>query len=221
MKDSNYYGVPPIQYQHSKEALIHYLGDSLAKSYKRKKLKLSVENHSSTDINETDDMDIESDNEIQSPASPSNQQSNQDAEENSNQTKASNGKDCDELSLNDLEKQKLELLEALNEANSKNGNPTVDENSNEDETSETSRSNTPVIGISKSTLTGTPLIKSISPFCKLPDENKWSTGVSEVIDFENLPDATGAYKKLSSVINKVRNVVKQINDQNDAEDDDL
>lgn len=76
--------------------------------------------------------------------------------------------------------------------------------------------NTPspsVAGQSRLAMCGTPLIKQVSPYSKLPTGTKWSVGVSDVIDFENLPDATGTYSKLTGVINKVRNVIKRINDE--------
>lgn len=77
-------------------------------------------------------------------------------------------------------------------------------------------SNTPsspsVAGQSRLAMCGTPLIKQVSPFSRLPTGEKWSVGVTEVIDFENLPDATGTYSKLSGVIEKVRSVIKRIND---------
>lgn len=67
-------------------------------------------------------------------------------------------------------------------------------------------------GQSRESVFGTPLIKQVSPFTRLPCGDKWSVGVSDVIDFENLPEATGTYQKLTGLIQKVRTVVKRIND---------
>lgn len=78
-----------------------------------------------------------------------------------------------------------------------------------------SAQNTPsssATGHSRSSMFGTPLIKQVSPYSKLPGGEKWSVGVTDVIDFENLPDATGAYQKLTGVIYKVRTAIKRIND---------
>lgn len=80
--------------------------------------------------------------------------------------------------------------------------------------------NTPspsMAGQSRMAMFGTPLIKQVSPFSKLPTGEKWSVGVTDVIDFENLPDATGTYSKLTGVLDKVRSVIKRIND--DEHDD--
>lgn len=76
--------------------------------------------------------------------------------------------------------------------------------------------NTPspsITGQSKMAMSGTPLIQQVSPFSKLPVGQAWSVGVSDVIDFENLPDATGTYSKLTGVLGKVRSVIKRIQDE--------
>lgn len=72
-------------------------------------------------------------------------------------------------------------------------------------------------GRSTESVFGTPLLQQVSPFTTLPTGAKWSVGVSDVIDFENLPDATGTYHKLSGIIQKIRTVVKQINEDSDNE----
>lgn len=73
--------------------------------------------------------------------------------------------------------------------------------------------NTPTItGRSRESVFGTPLIKQVSPFSKLPVGDKWAVGVTDVIDFENLPDATGTYQKLNGVIQKIRTKIKEINE---------
>lgn len=72
-------------------------------------------------------------------------------------------------------------------------------------------------GLSKSALSGTPLIKHVSPFSRLPCGEKWSVGVTDVIDFENLPDTTGTYQKLGDVLRRVRTFVKESNEEDDNE----
>lgn len=67
------------------------------------------------------------------------------------------------------------------------------------------------------TVNGTPLIQQVSPFASLPSSEKWSIGVSDVIDFENLPDAVGTYSKMSEILRKVRVHVKKISDDSDPE----
>lgn len=76
---------------------------------------------------------------------------------------------------------------------------------------------TSTAGQSRESVFGTPLIKQLSPFTQLPDGEKWSVGVSDVIDFENLPEATGTYQRLTGLIQKVRTVVKRINDDTEPD----
>lgn len=66
---------------------------------------------------------------------------------------------------------------------------------------------------SKEMVEGTPLLKSASPYDKLPEGDKWAVGVSDVINFENLPDSVGKYEKMKVLIKKVQTVVKQINNE--------
>lgn len=147
----------------------------------------------------------------------------------------------DSSSLIDLQRQKRALLQALAENTDTSIDDsllsdildkTIDDSANASVTSaQTPRLNSAAstrlllgndgtpLGTTKSIVTGTPLLKTSSPFSKLPEGNSWSAGVSDVIDFENLPDAVGTYDKLSGLIKKVRSVVSRINDDNDAEDD--
>lgn len=84
--------------------------------------------------------------------------------------------------------------------------------SNQLESVQHTPSSSMAVGQSKLAVFGTPLIKQVSPFSKLPGGEKWSVGVTDVIDFENLPDATGTYKKMTGVLDKVRTYIKRIND---------
>lgn len=245
-----------MQYQHSREGLMQGLEGNLAKSYKRKKLKLNpVSSSVQTPTNIEEDMDIDSESESVSPVPfplPI-------TEDNSNSIETAmqipigtqsppaavenvleNSTDASLATLTDLEEQKQKLLEALATANdNSNSNEassviaTAEAKSTEDEDAldltvandnvECSQVDAPSTpqksGRSREVVDGTPLLKACSPFASLPSGDKWSVGVSEVIDFENLPDATGTYKRLRGLISTVRTVVQQINDQNDAEDD--
>lgn len=57
---------------------------------------------------------------------------------------------------------------------------------------------------------GTPLLK-FSPYDNLPPGANFQVGVSDVINFENLPDSTGSYEKMEKIIKKVRTEVKKFN----------
>lgn len=67
--------------------------------------------------------------------------------------------------------------------------------------------------VSKQVVEGTPLLKSASSFDKLPEGDKWSVGVSDVINFENLPDSVGKYEKMKLLLKKVGSAVRQINNE--------
>lgn len=57
---------------------------------------------------------------------------------------------------------------------------------------------------SKSVVLGTPSLATHSPYTKLPAFEKFSKDVSEHINFENLPGATGSYEKVKNSLKRVR-----------------
>lgn len=58
---------------------------------------------------------------------------------------------------------------------------------------------------------GTPILQSLSPYSRLPSSEKFSKNICDVINFENLPDATGKYEQMSGLIQKVRSKMATIN----------
>lgn len=66
---------------------------------------------------------------------------------------------------------------------------------------------------SKHSVSGTPLIQSVSPYSTIPVGANWSVGVSEIIDFENLADSTGKFEQMKSLIKRVRVAVKELNEE--------
>lgn len=65
----------------------------------------------------------------------------------------------------------------------------------------------------KSVYLGTPILPSTSPYNKLPSSKKFSKDISDVINFENLPDATGKYEQMSEVLQKVRSTMARLHEQ--------
>lgn len=63
------------------------------------------------------------------------------------------------------------------------------------------------------TVSGTPLIQSVSPYDTIPVGANWSVGVSDIIDFENLAGSVGKYEKLKGLIQRIRVTVKDLNDE--------
>lgn len=70
----------------------------------------------------------------------------------------------------------------------------------------------------KEILQGTPVLMSVSPFLSLPIGDAWSAGVSDVIDFENLPESTGKYEQMKSVIDKIRQLTRKYNEIDDDDE---
>lgn len=60
----------------------------------------------------------------------------------------------------------------------------------------------------KKSIFGTPVLKSASPFSTLPRPENFMVGVSDVINFENLPNSTGKYEQMTDVLSKVRKTLK-------------
>lgn len=71
---------------------------------------------------------------------------------------------------------------------------------------------------SKATVRGTPVIQGISPYNNLPNCEKWATGVTDMLDFENLPESVGKYEKMRTLLGKVRAEVKKIQYEDENEE---
>lgn len=74
---------------------------------------------------------------------------------------------------------------------------------------------TPVTPLNSSikTVSGTPLIQSVSPYETIPVGSNWSVGVSDILDFENLTGSVGKYEKMKGLINRIRVTIKDLNDE--------
>ncbi|XP_022120463.2 zinc finger CCHC domain-containing protein 8 isoform X2 [Pieris rapae] len=62
----------------------------------------------------------------------------------------------------------------------------------------------------KETLYGTPVLNIASPFMKLPSDDKFAKDICDIINFENLPNSVGKYKKICSLLKKVKSEVDRI-----------
>ena len=59
--------------------------------------------------------------------------------------------------------------------------------------------------LSKLLAMGTPVSIRYSPYNRLPNLDKFATNMGDLELFENLPNSTGAFQKMKSLLNKVRN----------------
>uniref|UniRef100_A0A182T433 PSP proline-rich domain-containing protein n=1 Tax=Anopheles maculatus TaxID=74869 RepID=A0A182T433_9DIPT len=63
---------------------------------------------------------------------------------------------------------------------------------------------------------GTPILSAFTPYSTLPSGEAFSKGVSDVIHFENLPNSTGKYQQMKSLLSEVR--LKMIDHLRETED---
>ncbi|XP_017070496.2 zinc finger CCHC domain-containing protein 8 homolog [Drosophila eugracilis] len=225
--DFKYHNVPPFQESHSKENFIKSLGENVINGYKRKKLvdlpaphdQAPIPNEEQTSFGDCD-MDIVDEAEdpplpISVPAPPP--PPPEDDKEELNKRSPS-------PSLDDLKAQQEKLLEQLEcntsldtTANESKSQSDLDEatelaatavNSNNIEQSQSAPS-TPF----KASYEGTPLLK-FSIYDRLPEGNNFKVGVSDVINFENLPDSTGKYEKMKGLLKSVREKMVHLQDEN-------
>uniref|UniRef100_A0A1I8PQS2 CCHC-type domain-containing protein n=1 Tax=Stomoxys calcitrans TaxID=35570 RepID=A0A1I8PQS2_STOCA len=82
----------------------------------------------------------------------------------------------------------------------------MEESDNSKDSCNSSETNPDVI---KKSFMGTPVLK-FSPYDSLPNGDNFKVGVSDVINFENLPDSTGKYENMKELIKKVRTVIHKI-----------
>lgn len=64
----------------------------------------------------------------------------------------------------------------------------------------------------KSTTFGTPLLQAESSYSNLPSDEKFAKDICDVINFENLPNSTGKYEKISLLLKKVKDKVDRIHE---------
>lgn len=189
---------PPIEFSHPKPALDESNSTVLDTSCDSNRLSLTELQRKQeellkalADAEHSDDPETNS-----SPASPDELQ-DQSIHENGNTTRTTTTTTTTTLIVQDQDLNETAMTDIQNMPQPSCSTPTTPQ------------------GHSKSALSGTPLIKHISPFSRLPCGDKWSAGVTDVIDFENLPDATGTYQKLGDVLRRVRTFVKESNDEID------
>lgn len=58
--------------------------------------------------------------------------------------------------------------------------------------------------VSKSKNFSTPVMKRVGSIESLPSDSKFAQGIEDHIPFENLPDATGNFDKIRTLVNKIR-----------------
>ncbi|XP_067010968.1 zinc finger CCHC domain-containing protein 8 homolog [Anabrus simplex] len=232
-----YLGYPPMKPDQSKEAMLSQLEPKSVQAYKRRKLQLnsslkskleeSPQPLADMEVEEIETVLLPSDDdcrfipplpkeEPQKPPPPPSTESDSEGGESRSlgpPSPLSTGQSSissprgQSPSLSDLEVKKNLLLTELEDGGS-SSDTTLQKGTPQNMT-------TPTLGRVKSVALGTPLLKSTSPYSNLPEPIKFSKDICDVINFENLPDATGKYEQMTGLIKKVRTVVQRIQNEND------
>ncbi|GLG98420.1 hypothetical protein R5R35_013835 [Gryllus longicercus] len=235
--DSDYYRCPPIQDMHSKQKMLSSLQSKETRAYKRKRLLVTAKRAEKLEepIHSQSDMEVEEvsdtvnllpdddcrfipplpkDTPPRPPPPPSTTESDSEGGECRSQEPCSplstghsslSSPRAQSPSLSDLEAKKRQLLAELEDGGS----------SSDNNLTQKATPTTPNLGRVKSVSLGTPILKSASPFSRLPEPEKFSKNICDVINFENLPDSTGKYEQMSGIIKKVRTVVARMHEQDE------
>ncbi|XP_050322842.1 zinc finger CCHC domain-containing protein 8 homolog [Bactrocera neohumeralis] len=118
--------------------------------------------------------------------------------------------DIDSLSSSSATEESLALESSNNEAKTSE----ISKPKNMDEIHTVEPTTPTPLDIIKESHMGTPVLQ-FSPYEKLPAGDNFKVGVSDVINFENLPDSTGKYEQMKEVIKKVRNIVTKLHNDDD------
>ncbi|XP_032591558.1 zinc finger CCHC domain-containing protein 8 homolog isoform X2 [Drosophila grimshawi] len=242
--DYQHHNVPRFQEQQLKANFIQSLGENVTKGYKRKKLielptphdanPMTIERGSNL-VEHDMDVDDGEDEAAMQPPLPT--ECIQAAPPPPPPTEGT-AKRAPSPTLEDLRAQQAQLLQQLESNTSLNASEvgTVEVTANDESTIETAPAPAPapssapssapasssvaVPEVSKATIfngpsiEGTPVLK-FSIYDKLPVGDNFKVGVSDVINFENLPDSTGKYEQMKGVLKNVRQRMEKLqNDDN-------
>ncbi|KAM8714288.1 hypothetical protein ACLKA7_014423 [Drosophila subpalustris] len=217
--DFQHHNVPQFQDHQLKANFIKSLGENITKAYKRKKLIELPTPHDATIETSTNfvehDMELDDgDDDVEDamqpplPLEPCIPAPPPPPAEDASQRSPS-------PSLEDLKEQQAQLLHQL-ESNTSLNTSTVDMNVSSLETETVTED--PALHakptVFKASFEGTPILK-FSKFDKLPVGDKFKEGVSDVINFENLPDSTGKYEQMKGLLKDVRQKMEKLQNADD------
>lgn len=215
-----------------KANFIKSLGENVTKGYKRKKLiDLPKPHDAQPAVAESasnfvaHDMDVEDGNSMDALQPPLPSESAVPAPPPPPEEKDTSIR-SPSPSLEDLKAQQAELLQQLESNTSLNISSlsvadtnvlSVKSQSDDDEPHD---DNPPSAEVPKPavfkgpSIEGTPLLK-FSVYEKLPVGDNFKVGVSDVINFENLPDSTGKYEKMKDLLKNVRFQMDKLQNSDD------
>ncbi|XP_017015327.2 zinc finger CCHC domain-containing protein 8 homolog [Drosophila takahashii] len=216
--DYKHHNVPPFQESHSKANFIKSLGENVINGYKRKKLvdlpaphdQVAVPSEEQTSFG---DYDMELVDEAEDPPlpeiAPPPPPPPPEEEEPSARSPSP--------TMDDLKAQQEKLLQQLecNTSLDTTANESISQTDLDDtaEVSETAATAKDPPTPFKASYEGTPLLK-FSVYDRLPVGENFKVGVSDVINFENLPDSTGKYEQMKDLLKNVREKMVKLQNEN-------
>ncbi|XP_034103622.1 zinc finger CCHC domain-containing protein 8 homolog [Drosophila albomicans] len=215
--DFQHHNVPHFQEHQLKSNFIKSLGENIIKGYKRKKLIDLPTPHDTQQTSLEDstnlvaqDMELE-DDEVHDamqpplpaePSLPAPPPPPAEPEDSAPQRRSS-------PTLEDLKAQQEELLQQLESNTSLNtSSPSTSQ------VEEESPAALVKPAVFRASIQGTPILK-FSEFDKLPEGDKFKAGISDVINFENLPDSTGKYEQMKGLLKDVRHKMEKLQNADD------
>ncbi|KAH8269464.1 hypothetical protein KR018_003414 [Drosophila ironensis] len=219
------HNVPPFQESDSKENFIKSLGDNVIRGYKRKKLVDPPAPHAEVPSTPgRGECDMEVVNEGEDPPLPSLDTLSPPPPPPATPNRSGSPNRLGSPTLEELTAQQEQLLQQL-ETNTPVDRTICLDTSTEVEdapvasSSKTiqpceSAASTPVKAAFKASFEGTPLLK-FSVYDKLPGGNNFQDGVTDIINFENLPKATGKYEQMKDLLKNVRDKMTELQKEDD------
>ncbi|KAH8301432.1 hypothetical protein KR059_003189 [Drosophila kikkawai] len=221
--DFQHHNVPPFQADNSKDNFIKALGENVTSGYRRKKLVDLPATRDAGPVAQAilGDCDMEIVDEDEDPPLPASLPPPPPPPPESTEEEEEAQARSPSPTLDDLREQQEKLLLQLE------SNTSLDTTANDskslialDDTAELeatdipqtesapaspsrTRASLPPAKKFKASFEGTPVLK-FSEFDKLPEGNNFKVGVSDVINFENLPDSTGKYEQMKDLLKNVR-----------------
>ncbi|KAI8039513.1 hypothetical protein M5D96_006925 [Drosophila gunungcola] len=223
--DFKHHNVPPFQESQSKANFIKLLGENVTNGYKRKKLVDLPAPHDQEPVpsekqTSFGDCDMELVDEAEDPPLPPSTPPPPPPPPLEDEQEARSPSP----SLDDLRAQQEKLLQQL-ECNT-SLNTTANDSISQTDLDDTSEVAEPAVKSQemeqtqsapatpfKASYEGTPLLK-FSVYDKLPVGSNFKVGVSDVINFENLPDSTGKYEQMKGLLKNVREKMVKLQNEN-------
>lgn len=199
----NFYGVPPYSTALSKENMIEFVNNM---SHHEAEQQSQVERKQKSPSPSLNDLELQKRQLLEQLTT------NENDDSNPNDTINATTANKSSAVVNNAKQKSPDLSTNvdLDETNpSMDLDSTVNNTRDEDvSTAVTPSTPSTKMGVINGSLTGTPILKALSPYARLPSLDNFQKDVSPVINFENLANASGKYEQMTTVLQKVRSTLK-------------